>query len=323
MLERVPSSAKYPYRAFALAPPDAEEVRRLAHLVVAGEPQSRAEILAFFERAAPRTSDLRRTPLDPRLSQVIAKLRVIAEGPSESAENVAIAIADFVDSPRDVFAEVELTAMNAALRSLRLIELDAPWIILDNDLQALARAISLLDTPPPPLPHPGPPDDSFEFLEVADVIVRHARFDLCLGLHSETLRVLERVAKKHFGPDVAAGLCGGEPLLPFELLDRRAAGASDGERMILSRLRFWKMGPDLETFEEVASELADRLAATTAAVRAKVTKELDEDAPPVLRGDDYVASAAARLRAMAADATSARSQGLVLSSEMSRSLAYA
>ena len=112
-------------------------------------------------------------------------------------------------------------------------------------------------------------------------------------------------------------------MLPFELLDRRAAGASDGERMILSRLRFWKMGPDLATFEEVASELADRLAATTAAVRAKVTKELDEDAPPVLRGDDYVASAEARLRAMAADATSARSQGLVLVSEMSRSLAYA
>lgn len=76
-----------------------------------------------------------------------------------------------------------------------------------------------------------------------------------------------------------------------------------------------KVGPDLETFAQVASELSDRLATSTTAVRKKVTEQLDEDAPMVLRGDDYVAAAEARLRAMAADATSARSQGLVVVSE--------
>ena len=232
------------------------------------------------------------------------------------------AIAGFVATPRDVFADAEATAMSRALRSTRMLEIAAPTSILETELQLLGEAVAALDGEDPQPQHEGDADDPMDLPEVPNAIFRHARFDLSLGLHSETLRVLERVARKRFDRDPAAGLYGGEPMVRFEEIDRREASASAGERVILSPLRHWRRGPDLDTFISLASDLAHRLADTPTSVREKVMRELDEDAPPILRGDDYVASAEAHLRAIATDAASAERQGLVLLSENSRSLSY-
>jgi hypothetical protein len=117
-------------------------------------------------------------------------------------------------------------------------------------------------------------------------------------------------------------LASGEPLVPFVMLEARAKQARDeGERIVLDHLRFWKVAP-ASVLAEVAAELADRLAEIPARGRAKVTRDLDEDEAADLRGGDYVASAEARLREIAADAEAAERDGLVVLSEMSRDLAF-
>ena len=57
-------------------------------------------------------------------------------------------------------------------------------------------------------------------------------------------------------------------------------------------------------------------------MRAKVTRALDEDTHPDLVGGDFVASAEARLRRIGEDASAAAREGLVVLSEMSRSIDY-
>lgn len=321
MLEPEPSVAKYPHQAFALTPADADEARRIAHLHLTDLEAARRELTLWFERAAPPPPDLRTTPLDPRLGRVIERLRAVTQSESAYADDVARAIAAWDGRAREVNAVAENTVMNAALRTERLLELDAPAIILEGDLRALEAALPRLDTPVAPS-HPNPPDDSYEVLRLLDGIFRSARYDLSLGLHSQTLRVLEDEAEADFGADPVGDLMGGEPLVPFALLSARAEEASVGERITFDHLRFFRDGPDALRLAEVAEELADRLAGTTAAVRARVTEQLDDDVHRDLLGGDYVASAEARLRRMALDARAASKEGLQILSERSRNIAY-
>lgn len=321
MIEPIPSSAKYPYVAYALRPEDAAEARRVAALHVAGDAAWRATLVGWLARPREMRADLRRTPLDPRLARVVERLRARATAAGEDGDVLAQAIAGWSAAPRDVFAEAEDRAMNRALRTERLLELDAPAIIVDNEIAALARALAELDVPPAPEPVPHEEDDH-EVADVPDGIVHRAVLDLSLGLHSETLRVLEHVSRS-VGRDLAAPLAGVEPLVPFPVLEAaHRAATEEGARMLLARLRFWQCGPAASEVAEVAGELAQRLDRVRKTTRARVTKELDGDTHADLAGGDYVASAVTRLRAIERDAREAASEGLVVLSEVSRSLGY-
>jgi hypothetical protein len=325
MIEPVPSAAKSPYQAFALRSADANDARRIAMLHVAGDAAWRTAMVAWVASPRERLPDHHRlTALDPCLGRVVERLRAHALAAGEDGEPLALALAGWSDAAGEVFARAEDAAMSRALRTERLLELDVPAIILENELDALARAIAGLRVPPAPEPVPHE-EDVRELFDVPDAIVHHARYDLSLGLHSETLRVLEHVERK-LGrdlADLAARLTGGDTLVPFPALDTaHQAAAADAERMLLARLRFWKLGPEPEELAEVATELADRLAKVTPAVRAKSTRELDVDTHRDLAGGDFVRSAEMHLRTIAQDAATASREGLVVLSEMSRSLAY-
>ena len=92
MLEPVPSTAKYPYQAFALSSNDATEARRIAMLHVARDEGWRRALVVWFERPREMAPDLRRTQLDPRLGCVIERLRARATAAGEDCRTLARAI---------------------------------------------------------------------------------------------------------------------------------------------------------------------------------------------------------------------------------------
>ena len=321
MIEAVPAIAKFPYQSFALRPADAAEARAIAMLQIAGDASWRARMIPWIEPPREMAGDLRRTTLDPRLTRVIERLRVRAATRDDDGA-LSRAIAAWSESPPEVFAAAENDAMECALRTERLLELDAPTIILDDELEALAHAIAGLRTAPAPAAVLPREEDEREWIDVPAAIVHRARYDLSLGLHSETVRVLEDLWPDA-GVDLAAGLRDGEALVPFPALEAAHAAAQDeGVRILLAGLRFWLVDSEPAMLADAAVGLADRLRDVPIEVRAEVTRELDQDTSPDLLGGDFVASAEARLRVIAAEARSAASEGLIVLSEMSRDIAY-
>lgn len=317
MLEAAPRAAKFPHQAFALAPEAVAEAERLARRVAEEGALAASPAIGAWLSSAPPISHDRRTSLDPRIDGLVVRLRA-AKLWEETAEKRDQAIAAWSAAPRDVWRTPERTAAHRVLRALRLIELDAPAIILEAELDGLAAAIAALDGPPPSV-WSGPEEDPGPIVELRHAVPRHARHDLSFGTHTETFRALQ--TKKRFAEEPQHELSSGEPLVPFATLEARAKIAGDGERFVLDNLRFWKVAP-ASVLAEVATELADRLAEIPARARGKANRDLDVDEAADLRGGDYVVSAEARLREIAADAAEAEREGLQVVSEMSRDPAF-
>jgi hypothetical protein len=309
MLVPTPAAAKCPHQAFALTPPAVEEARRLARKVVDdGALAATPAIGAWLGSAAPARHD-RRTALDPRVAAAMARVASMTLPEGDAGTLREAALAAWSPTPRDVWREAERSVVYCVLRLERLVALDAPSIIVESELAALQRAVPRLDGEARVL-GAAPEDDPGGLVELRYAIVHHARFDLSLGTHTETLRAVRGNERSAEGPALSAG----EPLVPSAALEARHDGADEHERRLLDNLRFWKIGSAMD-LAEVASELADGLAEIPARARAKAARALDKDEARSLRGGDYVAAAEARLREIADDARAAARDGLVVLSE--------
>lgn len=279
--------------AFALRPSARDEALRLAERVAHEGPRAASAAVGAWLGAAPPVSHDRETPLDPRVDGVLGSLRALPLDPEIAARRDAV-LGRWDPRPRSVWASAEASLVNAAIRLARLLELEAPALIVERELDALERQLSALDGPPPAA-WAGPDTDPGPFVELPHAIALHAQADLSLG---PLACVLSSLRRAH---DVLAP---GAPLLKGE------AGPGD-EGEVLARLLPWRVARP-SALADAAASLADALSAVGAAPRAKTTESFDRRAPPPLRGDDYVAATEARLREIAADAAQAEREGLTL-----------
>lgn len=279
--------------AFALRPSARDEALQLAERVAREGPRAASAAVGAWLGAAPRVSHDRETPLDPRVDAVLRSLRALPLHPEIAARRDAV-LGTWDPRSRPVWRGAEASLMNAAIRLSRLLELQAPALIVERELDALERELSALDGPPPAA-WAGPDTDPGPFVELPHAIALHAQADLSLGPLACVLRSLRRAHD---------GLAPGEPLAKAEARD-----GEEGE--VLARLLSWRVARP-EALAGAATALAGALSAVGAGPRARTTKAFDRRAPPALRGDDYVAATEARLREIAADAAQAEREGLTL-----------
>ncbi len=306
MLLAVPSTAALVHRAFALTRDDAAHARALAaRIVEVGALAASPEIGGWLSAAKPVSHD-RRTPLDPRVDDAVARLHAFTMRWPEMTETRDAAIAAWSSTPRDVWRSAEETVVHRVMRALKLLALDAPAIIVDTELDGLAAAISLLDGPAPRV-HAAPTTDPGMYVELAHAIAVHAPVDLSLGTSTDVLARL--------GASDLSSLSPGELLAPASAMAAREAVADDEERFVLAGLRAWRIG-DPASLATAARAFLATLDDASTSQRAKLSKALDRSAPELLRGLDYVASTRTRLEEIAEDAEHAANAGLVLLSEL-------
>lgn len=310
MLEPLPAAPKRIHLAFALTPEALAAARSLARKVAdQGAIAASPAIGAWLEQGVPASSD-RRTPLDPRLAPALAGLAEL-ELWEEGAGPVRDAVmAKWSASPREVWRSAERDVMLRVIRTQKLVAMEVPDLFLQTELEGLVRAIERLDGPPCPIGS-SPDVDPGPIVELRYAIERHATHDLSLGEHIDTFRAL-RTAER-FADRPEDRLAAGEPLL---VGDARGGHTSDDERLALENVRALHV-MKASALVELAQQLAASLASLNHETRAAASRKLDADEAPALRGGDYVAAAAARLEAIAADAQLAERDGLMVIAALS------
>lgn len=276
----VPAEARSVHVAYAVS----EQVRQALERVCAAiGSRDRAMIdvaLAALPRA-PRSAA--KTPLDVALVRA-AVSRIMALRPGSDTAQVVAALSL---SPRLVDAGAEASLVTGATRLARLVELDAPSVIIENELGLIARAAHALDGRQEP-------DEPEATALLADELIAAAadpRFELSLGRFTAIGNALDERS-------------GEEPLSLDEgpLAFHPAPGASSWFS--------WVISEDDHHLARIAG-WRSTMASLEPRERREVNESITSDglvAPP----DDWLAAFDGLLRRIESNRRLARAEGLLI-----------
>ena len=307
MLKAQPAAARYVHEAHAITRAQLEALEAAGALAVAGEHEGARSLLAKMETHA---SPDRVTPLDV---VVVSEARTLAKDAltGTSFAHAIPALESLSLVPRDVSERAEMRFVGRALRLKTLLRVDAPSIIIENELALLQAAMLRLDS----LQSSADPDDD-PFLP-DDEIGRFsdARFALSLGAFAGVIDAVADFHREERPADGSEVFALGGPLL--ESLDEGV----EAHRM----WRDWMVMEGLEGLDNVRETIgvlrADLLEVPLE-MREQLVDSTDCALAPLVTCEDWIPELDARLVALEDDLASALQEGLVIVSRVKRDLAY-
>ena len=347
MLLPLPESAKYVHDAHALAPADVDSLVAAGRVALGGDRTGAAARVAAVGRSRARALRDEATPLDVAVvTRVRARLLgLLGRSPSLARRSeLGATLATLSLAAHEVSARAEQHLASRALRLERLVEIDAPQMILDAEVNYLLEALLALDR----LDHGERTaardaiEDGEAHVSVQDAIVLCARRTMSLGLHSRTydavMDFLEPKPKRRARPPFLWELAPGEPMLPLPDLSEPPAALF--ERAVLAR-GVWDEAVERQTLEEelrafrewrrcdepgalaaLLREACNALAGITTRERRRLSRDIPCAFEDLVPCDDFVSVLAGVLDACARSADLADREGLVLLSRVDRSLAW-
>lgn len=345
MLLPLPDGAKYLHDAHALAAADVDVLVSAGRDALAGDHARAGARVADLGGTRERSMRDEPTALDvPVVKKLRERLLAVLAGPAPLTRraDLGAAVGALSLRAREVSAPAERHLVSRTLRLERLLEVDAPALVVDVEVGYVLDAIDALDR----FDHDAraAARDGLEdgaHVSVEDAIVARARHDMSLGAHSQTYDAVVDFLEpkpKRLRPPFLWELAPGEPMLA--LPDLAEPPAALFERAVLARgvwdeaverqaleddlraYREWRRCDEPGALAGLLRDAREALAGLTARERRRISAEVRGAFDELVPCDDFVSVLADVLDGCARRADAAGTEGLVVLARVSRSLAW-
>lgn len=334
MLRLQPAVARYTHEAHAITRAALEALEAAGALILK---EAYGEASALLSRIPSRAARDSTTPLDV-VAATACRARAI-DALNRTSHAAAIADLEALSlAPRDVSEWAETVFVRRTMRLQRLLQLEAPELIVESELELLRQAMRRLDTLVPNERD----EEGDRFLPDEEIVrLTDPRFDLSLGPWTAVLDAVAEFHREARPADGSEVLALGRPLLaidfanpPPALLERalreRGLYDADEERALVYGAPWgpwleWSVldGADgLEDVRDTLRALAGDLRDVPAAFRDELVSSIECDHAPFVTCDDWIPALEARLSQLEHDVVAASEAGLVVLSVVRRDVSY-